>query len=511
MTKFAQRAIVRDRHPFVLYRAIAVATEDLAVTTPIDRYAHDSYVEGDNGLLARISSLKERFFDPVKLVKWTIRRPVKYSTPYTLALYLLLVACATLLSATRIFPQVYCVHLSYPSGQKNPVEFDPVLTCLSAATAGATFLGLARIACRWPQARRVPWKTRIRGFLLQRLAYFLAALSIVAAVTFGYLRLSAWDCNIFDTEVWFIGVSIFISGVAVAACAYSTGAPYVFYSFVAAADFIIALVSLLPPSPNWFLANAFFIHGSIVIVGITWVVRVSRSSNASAVDRAKAGEAVRGACTVWVLIVAAAAIGLLFRHGELLDSLFGKYLPATSAALTISALAVTMGSGRTKYAEAVASAFGAVPSQNNPKRKFTERRMRSVSHRMLAACPHLPATELSKGYERYAKDWIRSKAFLSFLQASPEFETIEINGKEFWRTAGDASLLTRQNNLWPTDLILQDLAYDQNRDWVRTSEMLQLIEEAGYQGAGDTRSLLYSHPLIRRKRRFPRKRWSVLI
>jgi hypothetical protein len=68
------------------------------------------------------------------------------------------------------------------------------------------------------------------------------------------------------------------------------------------------------------------------------------------IERAKAGEAGRSLSAVWVFLASYAGLALLREENGVFSTPAGS---AVTGALTVGALAVTMGSGFTKYIEAI--------------------------------------------------------------------------------------------------------------------------------------------------------------
>lgn len=103
-----------------------------------------------------------------------------------------------------------------------------------------------------------------------------------------------------------------------------------------------------PEAPDAMLLLAFTVHAICMYLTTVWAFR---ARNLSAMAQIRAGEAGRSIGAVWIFL--AAYIVVSFFHNETgpFDSANGG---AVLSALTLSALALTMGSGYTRYREVMA-------------------------------------------------------------------------------------------------------------------------------------------------------------
>ncbi len=134
--------------------------------------------------------------------------------------------------------------------------------------------------------------------------------------------------------------------------AYSVRASWVVLGTLAAVDVWIVYLTVMiglgeRESFKGLVVLAFSIHCCCTGVAARW------SFNARDLDpigRAKAGEAGRTLGAVWVFLAAYSLLAWLRDDNDVFNSAAGS---AVLGALTVGALAVTMGSGFTKYSEAI--------------------------------------------------------------------------------------------------------------------------------------------------------------
>lgn len=109
----------------------------------------------------------------------------------------------------------------------------------------------------------------------------------------------------------------------------------------------VLLIIIGDDEVNFLLTVSFAIHAGCSVAGALYAFR---ARDLNQVARAKAGEAGRTLTAVWVLLVGYSLASVLVQQSAIFDTAAGS---AVTAALSIGALAVTLGSGYTKYAEAV--------------------------------------------------------------------------------------------------------------------------------------------------------------
>lgn len=107
-----------------------------------------------------------------------------------------------------------------------------------------------------------------------------------------------------------------------------------------------------PDAPDPMLLLAFIMHAVCMYLTTVWAFR---ARNLSSLAQIRAGEAGRSIGAVWVFLAAYIVVGLLHNEAGPFDSAAGG---AVLSALTLSALALTMGSGYTKYREVMAEETG---------------------------------------------------------------------------------------------------------------------------------------------------------
>ena len=107
-----------------------------------------------------------------------------------------------------------------------------------------------------------------------------------------------------------------------------------------------------PNAPDSMLLLAFIMHAVCMYLTTVWAFRARHLSSLAQI---RAGEAGRSIGAVWVFLAAYIVVGLLHNDSGPFDSAAGG---AVLSALTLSALALTMGSGYTKYREVMAEETG---------------------------------------------------------------------------------------------------------------------------------------------------------
>lgn len=166
-----------------------------------------------------------------------------------------------------------------------------------------------------------------------------------------------------------LSVLVGIAGVLVVGggWAYAIRAVWVVFATLAILDVWIFYFNLLvsvssPEAIQGLLLLAFALHGMCILVAARWSYT---ARDLGPVERAKAGEAGRTLSAVWVFLMAYASLSLFREEDGIFSTAAGS---AVTGALTLGALAVTMGSGYTKYAEAI----NAKPAPGPPSEQFTD-------------------------------------------------------------------------------------------------------------------------------------------
>lgn len=103
-----------------------------------------------------------------------------------------------------------------------------------------------------------------------------------------------------------------------------------------------------PNAPDAMLLLAFIMHAVCMYLTTVWAFHARKLSSMAQI---RAGEAGRSIGAVWVFLAAYIVVGFLHHEAGPFDSAAGG---AVLSALTLSALALTMGSGYTKYREVMA-------------------------------------------------------------------------------------------------------------------------------------------------------------
>lgn len=154
--------------------------------------------------------------------------------------------------------------------------------------------------------------------------------------------------------VGFFSVVAGIVGVLVVGGGWASAirAVWVVFATLATVDIWIFYFSLLiglddPNAVAGLLLLAFAIHGICIAVAARWSFT---ARNLGPVGRAKAGEAGRTLSAVWVFLASYSALAVFRNESGIFSTAAGS---AVVGALTLGALAATMGSGFTKYAEAI--------------------------------------------------------------------------------------------------------------------------------------------------------------
>lgn len=112
-----------------------------------------------------------------------------------------------------------------------------------------------------------------------------------------------------------------------------------------------------PDAPNPMLMLAFIVHAVCMYMTTVWSFH---ARNVSTIGQIRADEAGRSIGAVWIFLAAFVVVGLLYKQAGPFDSAAGG---AVLSALTLSALALTMGGGYTKYREVMEAEAGGVHAE----------------------------------------------------------------------------------------------------------------------------------------------------
>ncbi len=214
---------------------------------------------------------------------------------------------------------------------------------------------IARIAHKNPAQALLQEGRRAGGVRLYRWGIgvvVLGVLAVVAAAILSWFTSELCDRN--SGTLALSGVVLAVIGALLAGggSAYAARAGWVVLATVAALDVWIFYISLLAlfteeTGVEGLLLLAFAIHAICMTLASRWSFN---AKDLGPIERAKAGEAGRSLAAVWVFLASYSALSILRSESGIFDSAAGS---AVAGALTLGALAVTMGSGYTKYAEAI--------------------------------------------------------------------------------------------------------------------------------------------------------------
>jgi hypothetical protein len=214
---------------------------------------------------------------------------------------------------------------------------------------------IARIARRSPsQALRRNGRRRA-GVQLHRVGLLVAALGlagIVVSIATGTADPSTCDAASGIVAVVSVVLAL-IGGLLIGGgWALATRSTWVVLATVAVLDAWIFYVNLIvgaddPEAVRGLLLLAFAIHGICTTIAARWSFV---TKDLGPIERAKAGEAGRTLSAVWAFLAAYTALTLIRADDGIFATAAGS---AVIGALSLGALAVTKGSGFTKYAEAI--------------------------------------------------------------------------------------------------------------------------------------------------------------
>ena len=213
---------------------------------------------------------------------------------------------------------------------------------------------IARIARQHPAQALLREGRRVSGVRLYRWGAGVTVVGVLAVVTAMILGFSSESCDRTSGAVAVSGVVVTAIGALLAGggSAYARRAGWMVMATVAALDVWIFYINLLAiftdeEGVEGLLLLAFAIHAVCMTVACRWAFT---AKDLGPIERAKAGEAGRALAAVWVFLASYSALSILRTENAVFDSAAGS---AVAGALTLGALAVTMGSGYTKYAEAI--------------------------------------------------------------------------------------------------------------------------------------------------------------
>jgi hypothetical protein len=232
--------------------------------------------------------------------------------------------------------------------------------------AGAVLILIVGIAVIATVAHRHPTTTvrwtgrRVTGVLASKSAKRIGAAALVSGlVTFAIGTIwppeqrSGADCASGFGAVASTGLLLTLSGAVLfgLAWAYTVQAGWVVLATLFTLDVWIVFGIIMmhlghsPYAPDALLLLAFFMHGVCMYLTTLWAFH---ARDVSTIGQIRAGEAGRSIAAVWVFLAAYVIVGFFFDEAGLFASTAGG---AVVSALTLSALALTMGSGYTRYRE----------------------------------------------------------------------------------------------------------------------------------------------------------------
>ena len=247
------------------------------------------------------------------------------------------------------------------------LRFSTVADLISAATLVAipavAIVVVARIARLHPSRALLSRGRRPAGVRVNRAGLAVAGLGLaglIAAMIVGLRRPEECDQASGLTAVVAIGLILLGALLIGGGWAYAVRAPWVVPATLAALDVWIfainVVVSLDSQEPvQGLLLLAFVIHAICISVAARWSLT---ARDLGPVERAMAGEAGRTLAAVWVFLASYSGLALFRGESGIFSTAAGS---AVTGALSLGALAVTMGSGFTKYSEAIHATPAAAP------------------------------------------------------------------------------------------------------------------------------------------------------
>jgi len=214
---------------------------------------------------------------------------------------------------------------------------------------------IKRIARRQPAEALAREGPRIGGVRLYRWGLGVMAAGVLGVVTAMVMgSISPELCDRASGSVAVLGVVVTVIGALLAGggSSYARRAGWMVLATVAALDIWIFYINLMAifteeDGVEGLLLLAFAIHAACMAVACRWSFT---AKDLGPIERAKAGEAGRALAAVWVFLASYTLLSILRTENPIFDRAAGS---AVAGALTLGALAVTMGSGYTKYAEAI--------------------------------------------------------------------------------------------------------------------------------------------------------------
>lgn len=213
-----------------------------------------------------------------------------------------------------------------------------------------------RIADRRPSLGQLEHGPRRSGMVLARVGAGALGLSLlVLIVGVVGLRMTSSD-TAQGAWGWVTVVGMFgafgATAVGALGWALSQRAAWVFLALIVFLDVEIVLVSTLvdladPNDLSLVVLLAFVTHAACAAVTSRWSYTARLHGP---VEQAKAGEAGRSIAAVWVFLTAYTLLSMITADEGIFGSTAGS---AVTGALTLGALGATMGSGYTKYVEAM--------------------------------------------------------------------------------------------------------------------------------------------------------------
>jgi hypothetical protein len=450
-------------------------------------------------------------------VRWHARGLARRRTRWTALRRSGLVMLATVLVVVAIAqaPVATCgvVDLEFDTGDLD------VPAVSAAAALGAIGLWLVAIVASIAAIRRVlaigqrrsvwmypNWRRRIQGAgasALGRWSFVAALVAVLWVPAAGVCEVPDWIAVPVGLA-FFLGLLLTVFGAAV-----STEAGWVGFALVVVIDLLSVCLllgyALIDPERRQFAlvgAVAFGIHATCTTVACRWSFVVGTMPGARADDRAKAGETGRSLCALWVLLLIAYLV-VIFDE-TLLDRAVSLLTSPVVVALTLGALAVTLGSGHTKYVEAREAAGRRVRDRRSARTMTFDRRddlVPRIAARMIASCGPLPTGTIAEGVNRMSAVAVDERRMRRELAAS---DLLTRTGADTWDLAPEVD---PHPHRWPTDRSLQRLCGD---DRLTTAVLEEKLDAAGYRGLPAPAYLRPTHPLIRREGRGRSRRWSVL-
>ena len=230
---------------------------------------------------------------------------------------------------------------------------DAVLVAGMLAIPAVAIPLVARFAKRHPSRALARGGRRQRGDWIFRLGLAISGIGVLGFT--GALIVGIVDpdqCDNAGGALAFLSVLLALVGALLigGGWAYAVRANWLVLATIAVLDvwiFYIFVVISTAEQVQGLLLLAFAIHGGCISVAASWSYK---ARDLGPIERAKAGEAGRTLAAVWVFLASYSSLASFREENGIFDTAAGS---AVTGALTLGALAVTMGSGFTKYAEAI--------------------------------------------------------------------------------------------------------------------------------------------------------------